>query len=57
MKSLGKIQKEIIFLVFNAQLSHAEISEIMHIPVGTIKSRMSNIKARLRKQLDDGGKV
>lgn len=55
--ALDKIEKEIIFLVFNAQLSYAEISEIMHIPVGTIKSKMSNIKARLRKQLDDGGQV
>jgi len=55
MTALGKIEKEIVFLVFNAQLSYSEISEIMHIPVGTIKSKMSNIKAKIRKQLNGGG--
>lgn len=54
---LDEKEKEIVFLVFNAQLSYAEVSKIMDIPVGTIKSRMSAIKAKLKRQLEKGGRV
>lgn len=49
--SLNKIEKELVFLVFNAQLSYTEISGITNIPVGTIKSRMASIKSKLAEQL------
>lgn len=52
---LSKTEREIVFLVFSAQLSYPEVSEITGIPVGTIKSRMSGIKAKLMKQLENGG--
>lgn len=48
---LGKTEKEIVFLIFNAQLSYTEISDLTNIPVGTIKSKMSTIKAKLKKQI------
>lgn len=51
---LDKTEREIVFLVFNAQLSYNEVSKIMNIPVGTIKSRMSGIKAKLKKRLGKG---
>lgn len=54
---LGKTEKEILFLVFNAQLSYAEISQIVGIPIGTIKSKMSSIKSKLKTQLESGGGV
>jgi len=52
---LDKTEREIVFLAFNVQLTYSEISEIMGIPAGTVKSRMSAIKAKLRKQLDKEG--
>jgi RNA polymerase sigma-70 factor (ECF subfamily) len=45
--------KELLFLVFNAQLTYGEIESITSIPVGTIKSRMYAIKTKLRPLLED----
>jgi RNA polymerase sigma factor (sigma-70 family) len=53
--SLNQTEKDIVFFAFNAQLSYSEISEIISIPVGTIKSKMSSIKEKLKKQLANGG--
>ncbi len=55
MNVLDNTEKEIVFLAFNVQLTYTEISEIMGIPTGTIKSKMSGIKAKLRKQLEKEG--
>jgi len=41
-----------LFLAFNAQLTYQEISQVIGIPVGTVKSRMSAIKSKLRKYLE-----
>lgn len=50
--SLNSTEQELIFLAFNAQLTYQEISEVTRIPVGTVKSRMSTIKSKLRKHLE-----
>jgi RNA polymerase sigma-70 factor (ECF subfamily) len=34
------------------QLSYAEVAEVMHIPVGTVMSRVCRARALLRKFLD-----
>jgi len=49
---LDSIEQELVFLAFNAQLTYQEISEVVRIPVGTVKSRMSAIKSKLRKYLE-----
>lgn len=54
---LTKAEKEIVFLVFGAGRSYAEISEVTGIPVGTIKSRMAGIKAKLGRQLQNEEKA
>lgn len=51
---LSNAEREIVFLIFNAQLSYMEISEITAIPVGTIKSKMSGIKSKLKNKLKEG---
>ncbi len=53
--TLSKIEKEIVYLVFNAQLTYKQIEQITGIPNGTIKSKMSLIKSKLKKQLEQGG--
>ncbi|MDD2503034.1 MAG: RNA polymerase sigma factor [Clostridia bacterium] len=55
LEKLSKIEKEIVFLSFTVQLTYLEISKIIHIPVGTIKRKMSRIKTKLRKQLQEEG--
>ena len=52
VQSLSDKESELIHLIFHAQLSYQEISEIMNIPIGTIKSRMSAIKGKLRPLLE-----
>lgn len=52
--SLNSTEQEIVFLAFNARLTYREISEVMNIPVGTVKSRMSAIKSKLKKRLENG---
>ncbi len=49
---LNEAEKELVFLVFGAELSYGEISELTGLPVGTIKSRMSAVKAKLRKKIE-----
>jgi RNA polymerase sigma-70 factor (ECF subfamily) len=47
--------QEVLFLRFGAQLSHKEIAEMLDIPVGTVKSRVSNTRKRLRQLLECNG--
>ena len=48
IKSLDAGERELIYLIFEAGLTYAEVSEATGIPVGTIKSRMSALRAKLR---------
>jgi len=50
--SLSSEEQELVFLAFNAELTYQEISDIIQVPVGTVKSRMHNIKFKLRKHLE-----
>lgn len=51
---LNDKEKELIFLIFKAELSYSEISELTMVPIGTIKSTISRIKNKARKYLDEG---
>ena len=48
---LNSNENELVYLIFQAQLSYQEISAVLGVPVGTIKSRMSSIKSKLRTLL------
>ena len=48
LSKLSDNERELLYLIFQAQLSYNEISIVLHIPVGTIKSRMSRIKSKLK---------
>ncbi len=52
--AMNETEREIIFLIFQAQLSYQEASQITGIPLGTIKSKMARIKSKLRKHFDAG---
>ena len=53
IKSLDAGERELIYLIFEAGLTYAEVSEATGIPVGTIKSRMSALRAKLRGLLGE----
>jgi RNA polymerase sigma-70 factor (ECF subfamily) len=48
-------QREPLLLVCVEQLSYLECAEVLHIPVGTVMSRLSRGRAALRAWLDGGG--
>ena len=53
IKSLDAGERDLIYLIFEAGLTYAEVSEATGIPVGTIKSRMSALRAKLRGLLGE----
>jgi RNA polymerase sigma-70 factor (ECF subfamily) len=53
--ALRPVEREILLLHAWAELSDAEIAGALDLPVGTVKSRLSRARARLRNQLVDVG--
>lgn len=51
-KQLAPVHREIIVLIFIEELSYPEVANVLGIPVGTVKSRLSNAKRMLRTLLD-----
>ena len=47
------LQREILDLRFQHDLSYAEIAEALDIPVGTVRSRLHNALAMLRERLEE----
>lgn len=48
---LGAAHRETLALVFFHELSYAEAAEVLGVPVGTVKSRLSNARRALRELL------
>lgn len=55
LKTLSQKDKELLFLVFSAQLTYKEIEKVTGIPEGTIKSKIYYIKEKLRPLLRERG--
>lgn len=52
---LGRSHREVLGLVFGADLSLAEAAEVLGVPVGTVKSRLTAARAALVRELKDKG--
>lgn len=52
MMNLTSTQREILVLMYFQQLSIKEIAEILHIPIGTVKSRLTSAKAAMKRSID-----
>lgn len=51
--SLPPLQREILDLRFQHDLSYAEIAEALEVPVGTVRSRLHNAMRLLRERLSE----
>jgi RNA polymerase sigma-70 factor, ECF subfamily len=52
LQKLPVDQRQALLLVTLEQLSYAECADVLHIPVGTVMSRISRARAALRDLLD-----
>ena len=52
LDKLPDADQELVFMVFNLEMKYAEISSILEVPEGTVKSRMSRIRRQLKSLLE-----
>lgn len=55
LERLPAEQRQPLLLVCVEQLSYAEVAEVLHIPIGTVMSRVCRGRAALRSYLDGQG--
>jgi RNA polymerase sigma factor (sigma-70 family) len=54
---LGRSHREVLGLAFGAGLSLAEVAGVLHVPVGTVKSRLTAARAALIRALGEKGEI
>ncbi|MBB5080308.1 RNA polymerase sigma factor [Nonomuraea endophytica] len=52
LAKLGAAERELLFLLTWAELSYEQASEALGIPVGTVRSRLSRTRAKIRSALE-----
>lgn len=52
LDELSSVHREALLLFFIDDLSHTEIAEVLAVPVGTVKSRLSNARRALATLID-----
>jgi RNA polymerase sigma-70 factor, ECF subfamily len=52
---LGRAHREVLGLAFGAGLSLAEVADVLEVPVGTVKSRLTAARAALVRALAEQG--
>jgi RNA polymerase sigma-70 factor (ECF subfamily) len=56
ISGLGRAHREVLGLAFGAELSLAEVAEVLEVPVGTVKSRLTAARTALVRALAEKGK-
>ena len=54
LAQLSTEQRQVIALRYGADLTEADIAQVLGMPVGTVKSRLNRARERLRELLNDG---
>ncbi len=60
MQHVGRLpvdQREVLLLAVVEELRYEEIAAVLNIPVGTVMSRLSRAREKLRAAFSDGGSV
>lgn len=52
--ALPAVSREVLLLVCVEELSYAETARLLEVPVGTVMSRLSRARERLREQMQPG---
>jgi RNA polymerase sigma-70 factor (ECF subfamily) len=55
LASLRADERDVLFLYAWAELSYAEIAEALDLPLGTVRSRLSRARARVRELMAADG--
>lgn len=55
VNALPEAQRETVFLAYVEGLSYKEIAEVLHIPVGTVMSRLAAARLRLAETAHSSG--
>jgi RNA polymerase sigma factor (sigma-70 family) len=55
LAELSRGDRDVLLLVALGGLSHAEVSQALGIPYGTVGSRLSRVRKKLRTRLSDAG--
>lgn len=55
LDALSPVDRDVLSLFAWGQLSYEEIAEVLHVPVGTVRSRLSRARTRLRELTDVSG--
>jgi RNA polymerase sigma-70 factor (ECF subfamily) len=57
LDALGEAEREALLLYAWEDLSYPEIAQALELPIGTVRSRLSRARARLRELLGESGKA
>jgi RNA polymerase sigma-70 factor (ECF subfamily) len=55
LSTLTPVHREVVGLVFGADLSLAEVARVLEVPLGTVKSRLHAARAALSRTMNDWG--
>lgn len=55
--ALPEDQRAVLLLIAVEDLTYAEAATILDVPIGTIMSRLSRARERLRRMIADGGRI
>jgi RNA polymerase sigma factor (sigma-70 family) len=55
LATLATGERDVLLLVAWTDLGYAEIAEALHVPVGTVRSRLNRARSRLRERLGRSG--
>ncbi len=57
LASLRRGERDVLLLHVWADLSQAEVAEVLELPEGTVRSRLSRARRRMREQISASGQV
>lgn len=53
LASLSARERDVVLLIAQAELNYEEVADALEIPVGTVRSRLSRARRRLRRHLPE----